>query len=325
MPSLDYYKKKVYKLLDEAVKKNVPDGVLLSGGIDSSVITYLGKKYNKNLTCVTIVSEDKKSPDKSFAELICDKYNIKNYEPVPLKEDDVPELIKNAVLSVGTFNIYWIAASIVLLKGLIHAKQIGLKKIATGEGSDDIFGSFPVMLNWSSGDEELKKFILTRIKDIDIMTKKISDYLGIKIVTPFYFKDLVDFTFKIPLNLKTKTKSDGSKVTKYILRESFKNVLPKTVLNRPQMMAFVGASTLDLLTSKYAQSMDVLKFRKKYKINFSSPFECYLFDILNKAGKYKPLKTGHRCIYCSSKLRAKNSVHCTVCGTLQYKNKILQF
>ncbi len=322
---LEQYKKKVYKFLDKAVKENVPDGVLLSGGIDSSAIAYLAKKYNKKLTCVTIISEDRKSPDKSFAELICDRCNIKNHELVPLKEDEVSDLIKNAVLSVGTFNIYWIAASIVLLKGLTYAKKIGLKKIATGEGSDDIFGSFPVMLNWPDGDNELKKFILTRIKDIDVMTKKISDYLGIKIVTPFYSKELVDFTLQIPLNLKTKTRRDGSKITKYILRESFKKVLPKLVLSRPQTMAFIGASTLDLLTNKYAQSMDVLKFRKKYKINFSNPFECYLFDILNKAGKYQPLKTGHSCIYCSSKLRAKNSVHCTVCGTLQYKNKILQF
>jgi asparagine synthetase B (glutamine-hydrolysing) len=202
-----------------------------------------------------------------------------------------------------------------------------LNIIATGEGSDDLFGSFPVMVNWKYGDKELIKFINTRMKDIDLMTQKVAKNLSIKIILPFHNEGLKKFALNLPLNLRTQKGEDGEVTTKFILREAFKYNLPKEVIVRPQTMAFTGASTLDYLMNKYSKEAILEDYKKKYGLRFTTSFECYLFEILNKTGKYHPIniKDKAACLYCRSKLRSNNSVHCSICGTLQYKKKILPF
>ena len=181
------------------------------------------------------------------------------------------------------------------------------------------------MLNWKNGDDSLTNFINIRMKDIDIMTKKIASSLGVKIIMPFHNPNIVNFALNIPLKYRIKKNKNGTKITKYILRKAFKDKLPSVIVNRPQMMAFTGASTLDVLVNKYNNYANINKYKKKYNIDFSSGFECFLFDILNSNNKYKPMKSENRCLYCGSKLRTTNSVHCVTCGTLQYNNKILKF
>jgi len=262
MQNLREYKEKLYEIFDEIVKDNTPGAVMLSGGIDSSSIAFLGKKYNKGLESITVVSENTESPDLEYAELVSRELLIDNQIIAVLKDDEIPDLIEKVVLSLECFNFYWVSAALVLFKGLITAKNAGIKNVATGEGSDDLFGSFPLMLNWQYGDEELKKFIAIRLLDIDVMTTKISKYLNIEINIPFHDKRMIDFALGLPMDLRTKINEDKTKVTKYILRETFNGLLPEIVVNRPQTMAFSGASTLDLLLNKYQDSVDVDKFRK---------------------------------------------------------------
>lgn len=325
MQKLAYYKKKLFGLLDKTIKNNCPNGVLLSGGIDSSVISFLGKKYNKNIKAITVIKNNIDSPDQKFANIISKELNIKEHFFSTINDKELSKLIKKVVLVLENFNIYWVSAAIVLYKGLERAKENNINSIATGEGSDDLFGSFPVMLNWKNGDDSLKEFINIRMKDIDIMTKKIANSLGIKIIMPFHNSNIVNFALNIPLKYRIKKNKNGNKITKYVLRKAFEDKLPSIIVNRPQMMAFTGASTLDNLLQKYNNYADINKYKNKYNINFGSGFECFLFDILNSNNKYKPVKRGNKCLYCASKLRAVNSVHCITCGTLQYNNKILKF
>lgn len=322
---LKEYKEKIVECLIAAIKRDVPDAVLLSGGIDSSAVACVAREINPDLCGITVTAENQQNADLDYARMASEKLALKRHEIAKLSTDEIPELIKEAVLAVGTFNVYWIAASLVLLKGLKYAKALGLKKVATGEGSDDIFGSFPVMLNWIGSPAELEDFINIRLKDINIMTQELARYLDIEIVTPFYHPGLVACALGMPPELKSRRSDDGVITTKYVLRETFRDKLPELVARRPQTMAFVGASTLDVLMEKYSAYADVEEFRHKYGINFSSSFECYLFDILNQAKRYQPVQDDQSCLYCRSKLRTKESVHCPVCGTLQYRGNILKF
>lgn len=325
MFSLEEYKQKISEYLTEAVNRDIPEAILLSGGIDSSAIACIAKEINSNLCGITVTSENQQNDDLKYAQMVSNKLLLSRHEIAVLSDSEIPELIREAVLAVGTFNVYWIAASLVLLKGLKYAKEMGLKKVATGEGSDDIFGSFPVMLSWTGSQNELENFIKIRLQDISVMTQELARYLGVEIVTPYYYSELVSCALSMPLELKSRCSIDGVLVAKYILRETFKDKLPAVVSSRPQTMAFVGASTLDLLMEKYAGYADVEEFKRKYGINFSSPFECYLFNILNQAGRYQPANASGSCLYCHSELRTKESVHCRVCGSLQYQGNILKF
>jgi len=209
---------------------------------------------------------------------------------------------------------------------LFKAKKHKLKSVMTGEGADDLFGSFPVMLDWKYSENELINFINTRIRDIDVMTQKIAKNIGIDISLPYYYKSLKDFVLSLPLKLRIKGKK-GKKITKYLLRKTMKELLPKKIINRPQTMAFTGVPTLNYLEKKYNifSRKELNQGRKKYNINFHSSFEYYNFKILNSAKKYNPKWTKNCCLYCGSELRTKTSVHCPTCGILQYKGEILPF
>jgi len=310
--------------LRKAVAKSEADGILLSGGVDSSILAVLAHEKNPNLVAITVVRDKKTSSDAKYAKMLSKKIGIKKHYIVTIEENEIEKLVKKVALSLEIFNVYWVAAGLVIHKGLSFAKKIGLKKVLTGEGSDDLFGSFPVMQTWRYSEKELMKFIDTRMKDIDVMTDKISKGLGIKISLPFHDKDVKKISLGLPPGLRTK-KFGNEKITKYPLRESFKEMLPEKIKNRPQTMAFTGASTFEYLMEKF-KGEDIKKFEKKYGITFKSSFECYLFKIINASNKYKPCKKGASiCIYCGSKLRSADSVHCCTCGTLQYKGEILPF
>jgi len=318
-------KNKIYYYLDKNIKNNTPEAVLLSGGIDSSAIAYIAQKYNPNIKAITVTNDLLEGSDKSFAIKVSNYLGIKNHLFATLDERDINKLIEKVVISLECFNIYWVSAALVLFKGIEFAKKNGIKSVATGEGSDDLFGSFQVMVNWEGTNEELMDFIFIRMNDIDVMTQKVSKFLGVDVILPFHDKDLIKFALSLPINKRFRKNKNGSVETKYLLRAAFRDLLPNSVVARPQTMAFSGASTLDILTKEFENYRNIKEYQKKYNIKFSTGFECYLFDILNKHNKYKKSTDGPTCLYCHSKLRSEKSVHCTTCGTLQYKGKILPF
>lgn len=325
MEGIQESKKTLLHLLDSSVQELKPDGVLLSGGIDSSALAYLGKKANPDITAITVATNGTESPDVQYAQLVAKELGIKNHLIVEIAQDEIETLIPQVVTGLQNFNMYWVSSATVLFKGLSAAAENGLKSVMTGEGADDLFGTFPVMQSWDKSPEELIDFIATRMKDIDIMTSRMGNLAGVSIALPFHDKDVVDFALTLPLDIRTKINEDGSRVTKHLLRVTFSGVLPQVVVERPQTMAFTGASTLETFMEKF-NSQDVAVYREKYGINFSTPFECFLFEIYTTAGLYTPVDDGRpSCLHCKSALRSKESVHCVSCGTLQYKGSILPF
>lgn len=316
--------KRLLGLLEASVARMRPDGVLLSGGIDSSALAYVGARTNPEIVAVTVATSGADSPDTAYAKLVAKELGLQRHVIAEIAPDEFDGLVRKVVIGLQNFSVHWVTAATVLYKGLERAKQEGLASVLTGEGSDDLFGTFPVMQNWKHSPEELVGFIATRMQDIDVMTGRMAAAIGIGIALPFHDPTVVDFALNLPLSVRTRITNDGKRITKYPLREAFEGRLPPSVVSRPQTMAFVGASTLETCMHRYV-GCDVEAYRKAFGIDFGNPFECFLFDIYQNAGLYHPVTEGAACIHCHSRLRSENSVHCTSCGSLQYKGELLPF
>ena len=318
--------KNLRKLLDDAVRNNLAESILISGGIDSSTLTYFALRNNSNISAINVRLEGYNCQDERYSNIFVKKIGLKNFYITTIEKKEIDKLVEKVVLSLENFNPYWVSAGVVLYKGLLKAKRYRLKSVMTGEGADDLFGSFPVMLKWKYSKNELIRFINIRLKDIDLMTQKIAKSVGINILLPYYYQPLVDFVLNLPLEIRTKNRA-GKKITKYLLRKAMKGLLPNEIVNRPQTMAFTGVPTLNYLEQRYdiVNQKELNEAKKNYGINFQSSFEYCNFKILNNAKKYNPKWKENCCLYCGSELRAKNSVHCPTCGTLQYKGEILPF
>ena len=229
--------KKTYELLDTAVRKrllsDVPIATINSGGIDSTIITYLASQYITDITSYTI-NFDENSEDLKMARLLAEQNNIKLVE-VKVPKDD--ELIKKRFLEViETIEYPLTVQTEVGVMCSFMAKQIsddGFKVVFSGEGSDEAYGSYGMLRmfsnkpDWSNIRKTLfeKQFYGNLLRGNNIFMK----YGTIEMRTPFFDTEFLNYT----TNLSNDYTSEGSK-WKLPLVNAFKGKLPDEILYQPK-------------------------------------------------------------------------------------------
>ena len=229
--------KKTYELLDTAVKKrllsDVPIATINSGGIDSTIITYLASQYIDDITSYTI-NFDEDSEDLAMARLLSEKNNIKLVE-VKVPKDD--ELIKQRFIECIETIEYPLTVQVeVGILCSFMAEQIskdGFKVVFSGEGSDEAYGSYGMLRmfskkpDWSDIRKDLfnKQFYGNLLRGNNIFMK----YGTIEMRTPFFDTEFLNYT----TNLSNEYTSEGSK-WKLPLVNAFKGKLPDEILYQPK-------------------------------------------------------------------------------------------
>ena len=246
-PMLEKYKnekstvKKLGELVESATEKTLTGdekiGVLLSGGLDSSILASILAKKGKTMAFTTGLKESK---DMQFAELLSEKKGIKLFksEFSPEKmlkiipkiiwhlEGTIPQAVRNSIPN-------FFAAE--------KAKE-KVKVVLCGEGSDELFGGYSIFKEAKNPIEAMEKSFnelhTLNLSRVDRMTMANS----VEARVPFLDEELVDFAKGISLNLKIK-----GNIEKYVLRQSFRGELPKEIANRPKVEFQRGTGVRDLL------------------------------------------------------------------------------
>lgn len=307
--------------INESIKKNTPEIILFSGGIDSSAVLYESMKYNKNVKALTVGIKENNNEDILYSKLVASKLNI----PLLIREVNkqyVLSKVDEAVKILKSFSPEWISSMVTLIIGIEYAQKLGYKKIGGGEGADDLFGSFPFFKNYNGSKEELEYIINTRYDNIKVMTNIIAKAYNTLGITPFR-DDIVKKTIqKIPLEIRMKETANIK--TKYPLRMSYLDILPYESIVRPQTMAFTGSGVYDIIKTLEDDVSDN-EYQKACEniFPFKNKLEYVLFKKYIK--NYRYIKShGDGCIHCDS-VMDHNLVHCHACQTVQYKRKELKF
>ena len=137
--SLKYATESIDQLLEKSVKErliaDVPIGVFLSGGIDSSLIAYYAKKFDSNITSFTIKMENDTYDESSFAKLVADKLGIKN----KVAEFDNHEIIKSLEIIEKKMDEPLGDPSILPTFLLSKFAKETVKVALSGDGADELF------------------------------------------------------------------------------------------------------------------------------------------------------------------------------------------
>ena len=250
--------------LEQAVHRqlmsDVPYGVLLSGGLDSSITSALAKKYSKN----RIESDDQKaawypqlhsfavgltgSPDLKAAKLVADHIGSIHHE-VTFTIQEGLDAIKDVIFHLETYDVTTVRASTPMYLMARVIKSMGIKMVLSGEGADEIFGGYLYFHKAPNAEEFHKETVrkLEKLYQYDCLraNKSLAAW-GIEGRVPFLDKEFMDVAMRI--NPKDKM-INKERMEKWVLRKSFEDYLPESVAwrQKEQFSDGVGYDWIDKL------------------------------------------------------------------------------
>ena len=239
---------------------DVPYGVLLSGGLDSSVTSAVAKKYSQ----MRIESGDTKeawwpqlhsfsvglegSPDLAAAQKVADHIGTIHHE-IKFTIQEGLDAIKDVIYNLETYDITTIRASTPMYLMARVIKSMGIKMVLSGEGADELFGGYLYFHKAPSPkdfhEETVRKLDKLHMYDCLRANKSLAAW-GIEGRVPFLDKEFMDVAMRI--NPKDKM-INGERMEKWVVRKAFESYLPESVAwrQKEQFSDGVGYSWIDTL------------------------------------------------------------------------------
>lgn len=255
-------------LIDATKKRlmsDVPVGVLLSGGLDSSLISSITarllKEEGKELHSFS-VGLDESAPDIIAAKEVADFIGT-THHAIHFSFEEGLSIIDKLIWHLETYDITSIRASTPMYIMSKYITDMGIKVVLSGEGSDEIFGGYLYFHNAPS-DEEFQKETIRRVQLLStadcLRADKSTMAWALEARVPFLDRNFLDIAMKIEPGAKRPSPVDG-KIEKHILRKAFDDKetpwLPEHILwrQKEQFSDGVGYSWIDDLVNHCAKQI----------------------------------------------------------------------
>ena len=130
----------VIQALEASVKRNLSEGLLLSGGLDTSILAGLASKLHKPY-CITVALKGAPAPDIEYAKKVAALFDLKHSIHY-FGEEELEEGIQACIQILGSFDPMEIRNSAACYVGLKIAREKGLRSVMTGDGGDEGFAGY---------------------------------------------------------------------------------------------------------------------------------------------------------------------------------------
>jgi asparagine synthase (glutamine-hydrolysing) len=277
------------KAFEDAVHRqlmsDVPYGVLLSGGLDSSIVSAIAKKY----AAKRIEENDKSdawwpqlhsfavgligSPDLAAARKVADHIGTVHHE-INFTVQEGMDAIRDVIYHLETYDVTTIRASTPMYLLARYIKSMGVKMVLSGEGADEIFGGYLYFHKAPNAqafhEETVRKISKLHWYDCLRANKSLAAW-GVEGRVPFLDKEFMDVAMR--LNPKDKMAGNG-KMEKWILRKAFEDYLPEAIAwrQKEQFSDGVGYSWIDSLKAKASEKVsDEQLANAKFKFPINPP------------------------------------------------------
>ena len=275
--------KLIHDSLSAAVKRqlmsDVPYGVLLSGGLDSSITSALAKKFASK----RIESNDQidawwpqlhsfsvgleGAPDLKAAKIVADHIGTIHHE-INFTIQEGIDAIRDVIYHLETYDVTTVRASTPMYLMARAIKSLGIKMVLSGEGADELFGGYLYFHKAPNAKEFHEETVrkLDKLHQYDCLraNKSLAAW-GIEGRVPFLDKEFIDIAMEI--NPEDKMIKNG-RIEKWVLREAFKDYLPESVLwrQKEQFSDGVGYSWIDSLKELVSEEVSDSDFKNASKI-----------------------------------------------------------
>ncbi|MCH2058382.1 MAG: asparagine synthase B [Thalassotalea sp.] len=282
-------KDKLRAALEDSVKSHlmtdVPYGVLLSGGLDSSLVSAITQKYASRRIEENDLSEAwwpkvhsfacglEGSPDLEAAQKVADSIGTIHHSVIFTEQEGI-DALKEVIYHLETYDVTTVRASTPMYLMARKIKAMGIKMVLSGEGADEIFGGYLYFHKAPNAQEFHEELIrkLDKLHMFDCLrANKSMSAWGIEARVPFLDKNFLDVAMRI--NPEDKM-CGGGKIEKGVLRSAFEGYLPEEILwrQKEQFSDGVGYSWIDgLKTYVESQVSDQQLANAKYKFPINTP------------------------------------------------------
>lgn len=239
---------------------DVPYGVLLSGGLDSSVTSAIAKKYAQKrvesgdtadawwpqLHSFSVGLEG--SPDLAAAQKVANHIGTVHHE-IKFTIQEGLDAIKDVIYNLETYDTTTIRASTPMYLMARVIKSMGIKMVLSGEGADELFGGYLYFHKAPNAkefhQETVRKLDKLHMYDCLRANKSLAAW-GIEGRVPFLDKEFMDVAMRI--NPQDKM-INGERMEKWVVRKAFEDMLPESVAwrQKEQFSDGVGYSWIDTL------------------------------------------------------------------------------
>ncbi|UCE92958.1 MAG: asparagine synthase B [Flavobacteriaceae bacterium] len=289
---------------------DVPYGVLLSGGLDSSVTSALAKKYADKrvesgdtqeawwprLHSFSVGLEG--SPDLAAAQKVADHIGTVHHE-IKFTIQEGLDAVRDVIYNLETYDITTIRASTPMYLMARVIKSMGVKMVLSGEGADELFGGYLYFHKAPSAEEFHKETVrkLDKLHMYDCLraNKSLAAW-GIEGRVPFLDKEFMDVAMR--LNPEDKM-INGERMEKWVVRKAFEKYLPESVAwrQKEQFSDGVGYSWIDTLKEIVEQEVsDEQLANAKYKFPIQTPTSKEEFYYRSIFAEHFPSDTAALCV-----------------------------
>jgi asparagine synthase (glutamine-hydrolysing) len=243
--------------LRQITSKYLDSSLLLSGGLDSSILCYL---MRPRLSIVTSLGRD--SQDLKYAKDVAKKYSDNHVECV-VDFDDIIKVVPKIIKTFKTFDPLEIRNSSVIFFGIKEARHSGYRSIVTGDGADELFAGYNYLQRYFGDLKKLQMILDNLWKIMRFSSIRIGKELEVKVNTPYLEKPLYDLAISMDIIEKVGHHED-KKWGKFVLRKAFAKELG-TIVWRTKM-ALEQGSGFEQISNKFYRLIDDEEFAKESKI-----------------------------------------------------------
>jgi asparagine synthase (glutamine-hydrolysing) len=282
-------------VLDRAVVKrlmtDVPYGVLLSGGLDSSLIASLVSRH----TAMRVEEDEKQAawwprlhsfsvglkgaPDLIAAKRVADFLGTVHHEFTFTVQEGI-DALHDVIYHLETYDVTTIRAATPMYFLTRKIRAMGIKMVLSGEGSDEIFGGY-LYFHKAPTPEKFHVELCHKVKGLSkydcLRANKATAAWGVEVRVPFLDRDVLDLVLGMDPKEKMISVKDG-RMEKYVLRKAFDNKekpwLPDDILwrQKEQFSDGVGYSWIDGLKAHAEKEVSEEQFKAaKYRFPYNTP------------------------------------------------------
>jgi asparagine synthase (glutamine-hydrolysing) len=288
-----------------AVNRNRGEGALFSGGLDSALVAACSGACKAVSVHLGSYGEDRRYAERVAAFLGLD------HCPVTVTVEEALAALPEVVQILKSFDPA-LPNDVTVYLGLRRAREMGIKDMMTGDGSDELFAGYEFMQKIP----DLEKYLTQMHAAMEFSSNAIGEALGIEIRQPFLDRAFVDFSHGIDLDLKI-GEEQGERWGKWILRKAFEGVLPREILWQGKRSLEYGSGMTGLreVIESLVSDEEFEEGTRVFPVRFWNKEHFYYYriyrDVVGEVAL--PDKGEERCGCCGAGM-PRGALHCKICG-----------